>query len=211
MRRARPGTLAAALVALFVPLFAVQSLGPLDFWTWMTATGIVAVALALWLDPGLAGELLRGGAGFSLRACAAGALSAAALYGAFAAGAVALRRLWPASADSIASVYALKSGVSTARIVTLLVLVIAPAEEIVWRAALQRSAVQRWGEGRGVGAAAALYAAVHLGSGNLPLAAAAGLCGLFWGVLYARGRSLTANIVSHAVWDVLIFVVAPLA
>ncbi len=211
MNRARPGALALALATLFVPLFARQSLGPLDFWTWMTATGIVAVGLARVFDPGLAGALRLGAARIRLRDCAAGALSAVALYVLFAAGAWVLRRIWPASADSIAAVYGLKSGVPTARIVLLLMLVIAPAEEIVWRAALQRMVAERWGAAAGVAGAAALYAAVHLGAGNLPLAAAAGLCGLFWGAMYARWRSLPANIVSHALWDVLVFVIAPLA
>lgn len=199
-----------ALAALFVPLFAVRQLGSLDFWTWMTVTGAAGCAAALWLDPGLGGELRRSLFGLGWRDVGLGAVSALALYGAFVLGAGALRRLWPASAVSIADVYALRTGVSTARIVALLVLVIAPAEEIIWRASLQRLSVERWGRGAGVPGAAAVYAAVHLGWGNLPLAAAAGICGLFWGAMYERWRSLAANVISHALWDVLIFVAAPL-
>lgn len=210
MRRAHPGALALALAALFVPLFALRQLGPLDFWKWMTATGAAGCAVALCFDPGLAGELRRSLYGLRWRDIGLGLVSALALYGAFVLGAGALRRLWPASAASIAAVYALRTDVSTARIVALLVLVIAPAEEIIWRASLQRLFAERWGRWRGVIGAAAVYSAVHLGWGNLPLAAAAGICGLFWGAMYDRWRSLAANVISHAVWDVLIFVAAPL-
>lgn len=210
MRRAQPGALVVALAALFVPLFALRRLGPLDFWSWMTAAGVVGCAVALWLDPGLGGELRRSLSGLRWRDAGLGVVSALALYGSFFLGAAALRRLWPSSTASIAGVYALRTGVSTARIVALLALAIAPAEEVIWRASLQRLFAQRWGRWQGVAGAAAVYAAVHLGWGNLPLAAAAGICGLFWGAMYARWRSLAANVISHALWDVLIFVAAPL-
>ncbi len=201
--------LAVISAALFVPLFGLRRLGPLDFWAWMSATAAAVTLIALTLDPGLAVELRRGVKGITARAVAVGALSALALYAFFALGAFGMRRLWPASGTNIENVYAFKEGVSPARIVLLLALVIGPAEELFWRASLQRLGMERWGALRGTLAASAVYSAAHAASGNPLLIAAAGICGLFWGAMYARWRSLAANVVSHVVWDVLIFVVAP--
>jgi membrane protease YdiL (CAAX protease family) len=38
---------------------------------------------------------------------------------------------------------------------------------------------------------------------------AALIAGLFWGFMYYRYRSLLANVVSHTVWDVAVFLVFP--
>jgi hypothetical protein len=38
---------------------------------------------------------------------------------------------------------------------------------------------------------------------------AAAVCGVFWGWLYLRFRSPLLNVVSHAVWDLLVFVILP--
>jgi len=43
----------------------------------------------------------------------------------------------------------------------------------------------------------------------LVLAAAA--AGLFWGYLYHRFRSVLLNAVSHTLWDLVIFLVLPVA
>jgi len=58
-------------------------------------------------------------------------------------------------------------------------------------------------------AAALAYCLVHLASGNLVLIGAALVCGLFWGCLFVRYDSLWANIVSHVVWDVGVFILFP--
>jgi membrane protease YdiL (CAAX protease family) len=56
---------------------------------------------------------------------------------------------------------------------------------------------------------ALLYTAVHLAGGNIMLVLAAALCGVFWGWLYLRFRSPLLNIISHTLWDLLVFVVLP--
>jgi membrane protease YdiL (CAAX protease family) len=38
---------------------------------------------------------------------------------------------------------------------------------------------------------------------------AAAVCGVFWGGLYLRFRSPLLNIVSHTLWDLLVFVILP--
>ena len=39
---------------------------------------------------------------------------------------------------------------------------------------------------------------------------AAAVCGLFWGLLYLREGSLVPVMISHALWDVMTFVLFPL-
>jgi membrane protease YdiL (CAAX protease family) len=43
------------------------------------------------------------------------------------------------------------------------------------------------------------------------LLVAAGVCGLFWGLLYWREQNLIPVIISHSLWDVMIFVLFPMA
>jgi hypothetical protein len=80
---------------------------------------------------------------------------------------------------------------------------------LFWRRLLQRRLEDLWGGWKGCLAAAALYTAVHAGSGNPLLVLAAGVCGLFWGYLYLRFRSVVLNAVSHALWDAAVFILWP--
>lgn len=67
-----------------------------------------------------------------------------------------------------------------------------------------------WGNVRGYLAATAVYAGVHVFSGNPVLIVAALLAGAFWGALYVWRRDLLLLIVSHSVWSAVIFAVAPI-
>jgi membrane protease YdiL (CAAX protease family) len=87
---------------------------------------------------------------------------------------------------------------------------IGPAEEIFWRGLVQQRLETRLGRWGALATASILYAAVHAWSMNLMLVAAALLCGLAWGFLFARTRNLWPCIISHAIWDVAIFVAFPL-
>jgi len=189
---AAAGTLAAVL---FIALFRLRRLGPLDFWAWLAANVIIVVAAAFFIDRGYAGRLRDDLRADFVRKAAIGALSAAALYGVFAAGRLLALRLFPFAEDGIASVYALKAGVAPLRVVLLIALVIGPGEELFWRGFFQ--------------VAGLLYTAVHLASGNIMLVLAAAVCGLFWGWLYLRFRSPLTNIISHTLWDLAVFVFLP--
>ena len=77
-------------------------------------------------------------------------------------------------------------------------LLIGPGEEIFWRGYLQRRWQERFGAGRGFLFAAALYAAVHAGSGNVMLVLAAAVCGAVLGIpLYADGFGASRRRQSH--------------
>lgn len=140
-----------------------------------------------------------------------GGLSALVLYLIFLAGNEFSRSILPFAAEGISSVYSFKHGASVSRIALLIVLLIGPGEEVFWRGFLQRHWNAPAGSFRGWLGAAAFYAAVHAGNGNIMLVLAALVCGLYWGALYARYRSLVLIAVSHTLWDVLIFLVFPLS
>jgi membrane protease YdiL (CAAX protease family) len=200
---------AAAAAALFGPLFVLRRLGPLDFWWWMSLNLVVLIGLGAILDRGYLTAVraeLRGRIGTKV---ALGVLSAAGLYMVFWLGNAVARSLLPFAGSGIAGVYGFKTGASLIRVVLLMVFLIGPGEELFWRAFLQRRAMSRFGAVPGFLAVAALYTGVHAASGNAMLVLAAAVCGLFWGAIYLRTRSVLLVAASHTLWDLAVFVVFP--
>lgn len=148
---------------------------------------------------------------FRLRHLGVGILSALILYGIFWLGREVSTALFPFAAGQIASVHGTKSQLDVRWIAPLLFFVMGPAEEIYWRGFVQRRLANRWGVYAGVLGTAVVYALVHAVSWNFMLVGAAGVCGLFWGILYQREKSLIPVILSHSLWDVLIFVLFPIS
>ncbi len=206
----RAGLAFALAAAGFLLLFRFEGLGPLDFWWGMASLAGGLCVLAARFDRGLAPRLRDDLRAATLRKIARGALSAAVLYAVFAAGNAAARALAARAGADIDAVYRLRELASTPRIVLLMALVIGPGEEVFWRGFLQERLAARWGPRAGLALAAAGYTAVHVTSANLLLVVAAAVCGLFWGWLYLRFRSVLLNAVSHALWDVTVFVLLPL-
>jgi membrane protease YdiL (CAAX protease family) len=200
------GVLAAVL---FIALFRLRRLGPLDFWTWLALDVLLVVAAGFLVDRGYAERLRRDARSGPVRKAALGILSAAALYAIFAAGHAVALRILPFAGSGIGRAYALREGVPLVRVAILLGFVIGPGEEIFWRGFFQECVGATTSRAYGFALTAALYTAVHLASGNPMLVLAAGVCGVFWGWLYLRFRSPILNAVSHAVWDLAVFVVFP--
>lgn len=89
----------------------------------------------------------------------------------------------------------------------LLLLLIGPAEEIFWRGYVQRTLSKRWNPNAGFVVATLIYALVHAGSCNFMLVMAALVVGAAWGALYRFfPNRFAAIILSHAVWDVAVFI-----
>ncbi len=192
--------------AFWFVLFSPWTSGLIMFWPMMTAaTGILALIGFFAQDQ--RSEICR----FRPWHVAAGIGSAGLLYGAFYIGRYILVRIFPASAAEIQSVYAIREGVPVGVILCLLLFWIGPAEEIFWRGFVQRRCVKHFGPWKGVAFAALIYAAVHVWSFNLTLFLAAGACGLWWGVQFLMFRSLWPVIISHALWDVAIFILWPMS
>jgi len=207
--RARPFILAACAVLLFVPLFAFRHIGAFDFWWWMSFS-IVALVLSSFVLDKSNGQILLGDIRSGLgRKMVWGILSALLLYGIFYAGDFLSRQFLPFASQGISRVYAFKEGASPLRIIPLIIFFIGPGEEVFWRGALQRHFQNYLGDVSGWLISGALYALVHIGSANPMLVLAAGVCGLFWGWMYLRYRSIVMVAVSHTLWDILVFIAFP--
>jgi uncharacterized protein len=118
--------------------------------------------------------------------------------------------LFPDRSQRLESVYATRGSFSPLLTGLLLLFPIGLGEELFWRGLVQQRLGARLGRWPGLFLTAALYAAVHLSSGNPVLVLAALACGLFWGGLYAWTGSLVLVLVSHLVWDPLIFLLFPI-
>ncbi len=164
-----------------------------------------------------------------------GLVSAALLYVVFFAGDIVSRYVLSFAGRDIENIYATKAQASPVVVGLLLLLLVGPAEEIFWRGFVQTrlnrlfdsviasnkiaggkrvndSAIIRWLSDSNVRAFIAtsmIYALVHIWGFNLMLFGAALVCGLFWGAMYLKYRSVWPGLISHAIWDLAIFVLWP--
>lgn len=115
----------------------------------------------------------------------------------------------PEAIPQMQAIYATRSQADPMMISILLLFLIAPAEEIFWRGFIQDRLQIKFGVKKGMLIAVALYALVHLPAMNPMLLIAATVLGVHWGFLYRKFGSLVPGIISHAVWDTLIFVILP--
>jgi len=203
------GAAGALAAGLFITLFRFRRLGPVDFWSWLTADIVILVVLGFVLDRDYRARLAEDRRSGLLMKVTVGIVSAAALYAVFAVGRAVAPLIFPFAKAGIESVYALKAGTPILRVALLLGLVIGPGEELFWRGFFQERAAGTTRPAVGFVLTVLLYTAVHLASGNLMLVIAAAVCGLFWGWLYLAFRSPLLNVVSHTVWDLLVFVFLP--
>jgi len=200
---------ALTAAALFGPLFRFGRIGPLDFWWAMSMILIGLILIGSAWDGGWIRGILHDFHSRPARNILLGILSAVLLYGVFLAGNALSRSLLPFAAEGIRRVYAFKGGVSPLRIAVLMGLVIGPGEELFWRGFVQHRWQVRFGDRSGFLLAAGLYTLVHIPSGNPMLILAAGVCGLYWGWLYFRFRSILLVITSHTLWDLEVFLLIP--
>jgi membrane protease YdiL (CAAX protease family) len=87
--------------------------------------------------------------------------------------------------------------------------VIGPGEELFWRGYLQRKLSSKTGKWVGFIIALLMYTGVHIFTGNIMLILAAFICGLFWGWIYLKYNSMVINVISHTVWDIVVFLLLP--
>lgn len=195
---------------LWYLMFVVQ---PFNFWVMMTCSTAFLGAIAL-----LGGRNLIKKRDMTLANIVLGILSAIALYGVFWLGNEATRlfeTLWPVlfshRAAHLAAIYGNQGSVSPFAIGLLLLFPIGFGEEVYWRGYIQRRFGGRWGAKHAFLVTTLVYTAVHVPTGNVMLILAALTCGLFWGALYWKTGSIIPGLISHMVWDPLIFVVFPIS
>lgn len=194
---------------LFFLIFSGLISGLFDFWSLFSAILLVLLTAGLKIDPLFSYSVFGDFKDNPRRGLVLGLISAAALYVIFWLGHRLVLIWFPGLSVQLSSVYALKAGSSRWRIGLFLALIIGPGEELWWRGFLQRHWMARLGKLPGMLVVSVLYATVHLGSGNLLLVLAALMGGLWWGFQYVRFNSLLANVISHTLWDLLVFLVIP--
>ncbi|MEH7107080.1 CPBP family intramembrane glutamic endopeptidase, partial [Bacillus sp. JJ1764] len=90
-----------------------------------------------------------------------------------------------------------------------LVLVAAPGEEIFWRGFVQKRLMNYRKPSLSILAASILYASVQIYSGSILLVFSSFISGLVWGFLYFRKKSMPLVIISHIIFDLMIFIILP--
>lgn len=195
--------LAAVLWAvMFSPLTAPY----VYFWWMMTASALTLSILSTCFNRGW-WHTVRFGWGEVL----AGVGIAAALWGIFWTGDKVSSWLFDFARPQVDLIYGMKEGESLWLLSLLMLVLIGPAEEIFWRGYVQRTLSARWSPDAGFVVTTLVYALVHAASCNFMLVMAALVAGVVWGGLYRLfPQRLGAIIVSHAVWDVAVFVWFPI-
>ena len=202
-------TLTAAIIlaaVLFFLIFSPWTKHLLPFWSTMSLSIATRTIFALIATR----KTLRKTFCFRPLHIITGILSALLLYLIFYIGNSLSTALFDSAAPQIQNIYAVKSDTQTIVIAALLLLIIGPGEEIFWRAFIQQRLVNKYSALKGLALAAVIYAAVHVPSLNFMLITAAAICGLYWGALFLVCRSVWPVIISHALWDILIFLIIPI-
>ena len=206
--------------ALWFYMFSPWTAGLTNFWLTMTFAAVVLTTMALLfskgqeifqnVDKNLKNIALQIAVGFAI---------AFVLWGIFWLGDKVSQWLFDFARPQVDAVYGMKTGLPDGVIALLLLFVIGPAEEFFWRGFVQREMVKLFPSRKGLFSAenvgfavtTVVYALVHIWSFNFMLVMAALVAGFIWGLLYRlRPSLLPALIVSHAVWDALVFVILPI-
>jgi NADH dehydrogenase len=193
---------ALGLYAAAAALLTVAFRGPLGPWKGMT------VAMGLLLAASLAVRAVRTRLAPTFSRVALGLAAGGVLYGLTRACMLLMDVVWPGWIVQARTLSAWKEGHSTGFLLTTLVMIVI-AEETLWRGVVSRFMVERLGRFSGIVAGAVLYAAAHVATMSPLLAVAAFGCGIYWGLLADATDDLTAPIVSHIAWDIMILFVIP--
>ncbi|MBX3042213.1 MAG: CPBP family intramembrane metalloprotease [Candidatus Kapabacteria bacterium] len=175
------------------------------FWYAMTFSTLTLTAYSLVIQKGKLKELFE----FKWKYIWIGIIHAILLYLLSRFGMWLLVYMFDWAAPQIEAIYQTRNQASPYFIGALLFFLIAPAEEIFWRGYVQDSFLIKFGKRNGTMIAIFLYSFVHIWALNPLLLLAALVLGIHWSIMYTKFGTLTPGIVSHAVWDCLIFVIFP--
>ncbi|HEY5534981.1 MAG TPA: type II CAAX endopeptidase family protein [Ignavibacteria bacterium] len=197
-------SVALACVLWFL-MFVVK---PIDnFWIMMTfsASLLSVISLSVFRDQ----LSLKN---FNFKEISIGIISAVILYIVFYTGRqmLDLFHIIPDHQQGISNVYARPGAIPKWLIGMLLFFPIGFGEEIFWRGFLQRLMAKHHGQLKAFSLTTFFYTAVHFPTLNPVLILAAFLVGIFWGLMFIwRGNNIVPVLISHMVWDPLIFIILP--
>ncbi len=187
---------------MFLPVTAPY----VNFWWMMTASACSLSILSSIFNPGWWKRVHITG-----RGVLEGIAIAAILWGIFWTGDKLSQIIFNFARPQVDLIYGMKEGESPWLLTALMLFLIGPAEEIFWRGYVQEKLQQRWNPNAGMAVTTLIYALVHAGSCNFMLVMAAMVAGAAWGLLYRFfPQKFFAIILSHALWDVAVFVWFPI-
>lgn len=202
-------TEAVALAACVTAFCVAMGLrGVLNIWI---GTGVAALTsvLALWLGarPVLRANLRAPAATSLIIGLAVGVLMSLATWWLYPISV----SMFPPIQTEVETLYALlRQAPGPVRAFPLLFLVVA-AEELVWRGVAIDLFSKSLGPWRAMLLSALLYVLPQFALRSPLLIIVALCCGLLWGALRVRTKSLAAPFVAHLVWDILVFAWHPVA
>lgn len=198
--------LVIAAAIMWIEMFVLKHF---NFWIEMTIAASLLAVISFFINQKAAGSINKRLYDFKSIYIAVGLISAAILYAVFFAGDRISNLLFNFAERQVTGIYGNKSLLDPVTIGLLLFFIIGPAEEIFWRGFVQDSLMERFGENKGWFFASLIYGGVHIFALNFMLFMAALICGLFWGYIFKKYKSLWPGIISHAVWDLVIFLIIP--
>jgi membrane protease YdiL (CAAX protease family) len=148
---------------------------------------------------------------FKFKWIAIGLIAAALLYALFYVGNDISRWIFSFTDRQVNNIYATKEQAEKWMIGLALLLWIGPSEEIFWRGYAQEKLSKIYGEKNALIINTLVYAIVHIWAFNFMLFMAALICGIFWGYMYYKYKNVWPALISHAVWDMMIFVIIPIS
>ncbi|MFC1467842.1 lysostaphin resistance A-like protein [Verrucomicrobiota bacterium] len=193
----------------FSAFFLMQRFGLIEFWGGFASLIWLLLLMALGTRPELLRSMLDDINDKFLLKFAGGLLSGILLYGVFWLARYVQHLILPEWGDHLRSVYRFGLGASELRIMLTIGFLIGPAEELFWRGFVQDFFTEAEGPWKGFFIGVALYVIAHLVTLNPMLIGAAVIAGGYWALLYRFFKSVTLNIASHVVFDLLAFVILP--
>lgn len=191
---------------LWTIMFSPWTAPLVNFWWMMTGSALLLSGLSTWLNPGWWKDLR-----LDLSNLLLGIGIAAGLWGIFWVGDKASGWLFDFARVQVDTIYGMKEGESPWLLTFLMLFLIGPAEEIFWRGYIQKQLSARWNPNTGLIVTTLIYALVHAGSLNFMLTMAAMVAGLTWGLIYRfYPERFSAILLSHALWDVAVFIWFPI-
>ena len=201
----------ATAALLWFLMFSPWTKGMASFWTLMSISACVLSVIALSEQPWKELKCKKTSASDVALQLGAGTVLAFALWGIFWVGDKASQWMFSFAGGQIDSIYGMKDGSNPVVIALLLLLLIGPAEELFWRGYVQRRVGELCGQDTALVMTCVIYSLVHIWSFNFMLVAAAFVAGAVWGMLYRlRPSLLPALVISHALWDALVFIILPI-
>lgn len=191
---------------LWTIMFSPWTAPHVNFWWMMTGSACVLSLFASLFAPG-GWKRVR----ITPKEMLLGIGIAVALWGVFWIGDKLSQMMFDFARPQVDTIYGMKDGESPWLLTGLMLFLIGPAEEIFWRGYVQQKLTERWNANKGFVVTTLIYALVHAGSFNFMLTMAALVAGAAWGLLYRfYPQRFTAIIVSHALWDVAVFIWFPI-